>query len=165
MYWQDAGIYLSAIKTLGVAYPPGFPLYVMGGWLWAQVIPWGSFAQKVQNSSKDFRVVIAAVAFFLASLGPILTIIGQLILLKAALAVIGTTFVGLAGPVLLAFGKILLIIGAIVLAVEGLRRAFGVTWEEIGSGALSAFQTIIGFSLETRFANWKNSLPLLIPSI
>jgi tape measure domain-containing protein len=112
-----------------------------------------SFAQKVQSLSKQFRVVIAGVALFLASLGPILTVIGQLILFKAALAVIGTTFAGLVGPVLLFLGKMLLIIGAIVLAVEGLRRSFGITWEEIGAGALTAFRHILGFLMNIR-TNW-----------
>ena len=51
LYWQDAGIYLSAIKTLGVAYPPGFPLYTMLGFVWTKLIPLGNFTQKVHAFS------------------------------------------------------------------------------------------------------------------
>lgn len=38
VYWQDSGIYLSGIKTLGVIYPPGFPLYVISAWIWTNVL-------------------------------------------------------------------------------------------------------------------------------
>ena len=51
LYWQDAGIFLTAIKTLGIAYPPGFPLYVMLGHVWTKLIPFGTLAQKVHSFS------------------------------------------------------------------------------------------------------------------
>ncbi|MBV8880192.1 MAG: DUF2723 domain-containing protein, partial [Planctomycetaceae bacterium] len=36
-YWQDSGLYLSAIKELGVLYPPGFALYELLGHAWARL--------------------------------------------------------------------------------------------------------------------------------
>lgn len=51
VFWQDAGIYLTAIKVLGIVYPPGFPLYVMLGHLWTKILPWGNFVQKVHAFS------------------------------------------------------------------------------------------------------------------
>ena len=38
VYWQDSGIYLSGVKTLGVIYPPGYPLYVFFGYLWTGIL-------------------------------------------------------------------------------------------------------------------------------
>ena len=61
LYWQDAGIYLSAIKTLGIAYPPGFPLYTMLGYLWTRVLPWGTFAQQVHSFSALFGAGTAGI--------------------------------------------------------------------------------------------------------
>lgn len=29
VYWQDSGVFLSAVKDLGILYPPGFVLYVV----------------------------------------------------------------------------------------------------------------------------------------
>ena len=34
VYWQDSGIFLSAVKDLGILYPPGFILYVVLCKLW-----------------------------------------------------------------------------------------------------------------------------------
>jgi tetratricopeptide (TPR) repeat protein len=36
-YWQDSGLYLTAIKELGVLYPPGFTLYEVLCHLWTRV--------------------------------------------------------------------------------------------------------------------------------
>lgn len=49
-YWLDSGIYLAAARELGVAYPPGFPLYVLLGHGFGQ-IPLGSLAQRVHALS------------------------------------------------------------------------------------------------------------------
>jgi hypothetical protein len=37
-YWQDSGLYLTALKELGVLYPPGFALYEFLCFLWAKVL-------------------------------------------------------------------------------------------------------------------------------
>jgi hypothetical protein len=36
-YWQDSGVYLTAIKELGVLYPPGFVLYEVLSFLWTKL--------------------------------------------------------------------------------------------------------------------------------
>lgn len=36
-YWQDSGLYLTAIKELGVLYPPGFTLYEVLCHLWTRI--------------------------------------------------------------------------------------------------------------------------------
>jgi hypothetical protein len=38
VYWQDSGIYLAGIKTLGVMYPPGYPLYEILGFAWTKIL-------------------------------------------------------------------------------------------------------------------------------
>jgi tetratricopeptide (TPR) repeat protein len=37
-YWQDSGLYLTAIKELGVLYPPGFALYEVLCHLWTRIV-------------------------------------------------------------------------------------------------------------------------------
>lgn len=67
VYWQDSGIYLAGIKTLGVIYPPGFPAYVFLGWLWVGGLSFIfgdvlTFAQKVHAFSGWWGAGAAAVA-------------------------------------------------------------------------------------------------------
>lgn len=38
VYWQDSGIYLAGIKTFGILYPPGYPLYELLGFGWTQLL-------------------------------------------------------------------------------------------------------------------------------
>ncbi len=51
VYWQDAGIYLSGLYVGGNVYPPGFPLYMVFGKIWTQIIPTELFTQKVHAFS------------------------------------------------------------------------------------------------------------------
>lgn len=37
-YWQDSGLYLTAVKELGILYPPGFVLYEVLCFLWTRVL-------------------------------------------------------------------------------------------------------------------------------
>ena len=46
-YWQDSGLYLTAIKELGVLYPPGFPLYELLAWLWTKLLFFADFTLAV----------------------------------------------------------------------------------------------------------------------
>jgi hypothetical protein len=50
VFWVDSGIYLAAAKEPGVAYAPGFPLYVLGAFVFGKV-PIGSFAMRVHALS------------------------------------------------------------------------------------------------------------------
>lgn len=49
-FWLDSGIYLAAAKEMGIAYPPGFPLYVVLAHGFGS-IPIGAFAQRVHALS------------------------------------------------------------------------------------------------------------------
>ena len=53
--WQhsgtDGGELALAVYSLGVAHPPGYPLYVLTGWLWGNLTPFGSPAGRLQMLS------------------------------------------------------------------------------------------------------------------
>lgn len=36
VYWQDSGLFLTGIKTFGIVFPPGFPLYLLLGVIWVK---------------------------------------------------------------------------------------------------------------------------------
>ena len=67
VYWQDSGIYLSGIRTLGIIYPPGYPLYLLLAWIWTKaflvLMPWVTFAKAVHVLSGLFG---AATSFIIA---------------------------------------------------------------------------------------------------
>ncbi|MDP3541690.1 MAG: DUF2723 domain-containing protein [Elusimicrobiota bacterium] len=44
---RDSADMLSAAYTLGVAHPPGYPLYAVSGHLWQTVFPWGNPAYRL----------------------------------------------------------------------------------------------------------------------
>lgn len=56
----DSGELLLAAKTVGVAHPPGFPLYLMLAHV-ASLFPWGSIATRVHVLSALFASLAAAV--------------------------------------------------------------------------------------------------------
>jgi tetratricopeptide (TPR) repeat protein len=56
----DSGELIVASARLGVAHPPGFPLYLLCGFL-ASKIPWGSIAQRFSLLSAVFAALVAAV--------------------------------------------------------------------------------------------------------
>ncbi len=37
VFWQDSGIYLAGVKTLGIIYPPGYPLYLISAKVWVAI--------------------------------------------------------------------------------------------------------------------------------
>ena len=55
----DSGELLLAAKTVGVAHPPGFPLYVMLAHV-ASLFPWGNMATRVHVLSAVFAALAAA---------------------------------------------------------------------------------------------------------
>src|SRR5712692_2800521 len=55
----DSGELIVAARTLGVAHPPGFPLYVLLAHL-ATLVPFGSVAGRVNFASALFAALAAA---------------------------------------------------------------------------------------------------------
>jgi len=51
---EDSAEFIAAVATVGVAHPPGFPLYVIIGKLFTILIPFGSIAWKVNFMSAFF---------------------------------------------------------------------------------------------------------------
>ena len=56
MFWIDAAIYLTTIKEFGIAYPPGFPLYIILAKIWSFFpLPGFNFTQKINFLSSIFQ--------------------------------------------------------------------------------------------------------------
>jgi hypothetical protein len=58
----DSGMFIGAAAQLGVAHPPGYPLYTMLGHL-ATLLPWGSVAARVNMLSAVFDAAAVGVLF------------------------------------------------------------------------------------------------------
>ncbi|HLG05670.1 MAG TPA: DUF2723 domain-containing protein, partial [Gemmatimonadales bacterium] len=52
-FW-DAGEFIAAMKILGVPHPPGTPLFVMIGHVFAMVVPFGEYAFRTNLQSAVF---------------------------------------------------------------------------------------------------------------
>ena len=52
----DSGELISAAYTLGVAHPPGYPLYVLLGWLFSK-LPIGNIAYRINRMSAFFASI------------------------------------------------------------------------------------------------------------
>jgi Protein of unknown function (DUF2723) len=57
----DSGELITVAATLGVAHPPGYPLYAMLGHLWLALLPWGSVAWRMNLLSALFAAATVAV--------------------------------------------------------------------------------------------------------
>jgi uncharacterized membrane protein YhaH (DUF805 family) len=62
-FW-DAGEFIAAARTLGIPHPPGTPLFVMIGHVWAALIPFGEYAQRTNLLSATLSAMGAG-CFFL----------------------------------------------------------------------------------------------------
>jgi hypothetical protein len=58
-HWQDSGVYLTAVKELGVLHPPGFCLYLVLCRLWTVALFFVDFALAVHLFS-SLRATLAA---------------------------------------------------------------------------------------------------------
>jgi len=116
-----------------------------------------NISKTLRMLTPEFKRMVGIVLAVVAAIGPIVTILGSLFLafvtIKALLVFIGTSV----GAILLIFGKILIAIGLVIAVVEGLRRAWGVTWEDIGKMTLDFASKFIGFFVNIR-ANWTTLL-------
>jgi hypothetical protein len=65
-FWQDSGVYLTAIKELGVLYPPGFILYEVLCFLWTKVFFFVDFTLAVHLFS-SFSAALAAATMAVAT--------------------------------------------------------------------------------------------------
>ena len=57
---DDSGELVSAAYTLGIAHPPGYPLWCMLGKLFTIIVPYGSIAWRVGFMSAFFGATTAA---------------------------------------------------------------------------------------------------------
>jgi hypothetical protein len=62
----DAGEFITAAKVLGVPHPPGTPLFVLFGHVWAEVVPIGSYAWRLNLMSACFSAAGAGCYFLVA---------------------------------------------------------------------------------------------------
>ncbi|MBD3305196.1 DUF2723 domain-containing protein [candidate division KSB3 bacterium] len=60
----DSGELISAAYTLGVAHPPGYPLYVLIGWLFSH-LPFGTVAWRINLMSACFATLAAIMVYVL----------------------------------------------------------------------------------------------------
>jgi hypothetical protein len=64
-FW-DAGEFIAATKTLGIPHPPGTPLFVLLGHVWALLVPFGEYAWRTNLMSAVFGAAGAALWFLVA---------------------------------------------------------------------------------------------------
>ncbi|HVE40964.1 MAG TPA: DUF2723 domain-containing protein [Planctomycetota bacterium] len=81
-YWQDSGVYLTAVKELGVLYPPGFGLYLVLCRLWTLALGFLDFTLAVHLFSSFCAALAAgamavAVRDLLRSRGPLFRVFEQ----------------------------------------------------------------------------------------
>jgi len=62
----DAGEFITAAKVLGVPHPPGTPLFVLLGHVWAQVVRLGGYAWRLNLMSACFSAAGAGCLFLVA---------------------------------------------------------------------------------------------------
>ncbi len=62
--YRDSGDLVSAIASLGIAHPPGYPLYVLIGKLFAVVAPWATVAYRANLVSALSAATTAGVLFY-----------------------------------------------------------------------------------------------------
>ncbi|HEX9164948.1 MAG TPA: DUF2723 domain-containing protein, partial [Gemmatimonadales bacterium] len=64
-FW-DAGEFIAAARTLGIPHPPGTPLFVLLGHVWALLVPFGEYAWRTNLMSAVFGAAGAALWFLIA---------------------------------------------------------------------------------------------------
>jgi hypothetical protein len=61
-FW-DAGEFIASMKVLGIPHPPGTPLFVLIGHVWALMIPFGEYAWRTNLMSAAFSAAAAGLWF------------------------------------------------------------------------------------------------------
>ncbi|MEE8425452.1 MAG: DUF2723 domain-containing protein, partial [Elusimicrobiota bacterium] len=67
--YRDSGDMAASAFTLGVAHPPGYPLYLLLAHLWLNILPWGNAAFRL-NALSAFAGVAACGVLALALARP-----------------------------------------------------------------------------------------------
>ncbi len=67
-FW-DAGEFIAAMKILGIPHPPGTPLFVMLGHVWATILPIGEWAWRTNLMSAVFSAASAGLWFLVVCEG------------------------------------------------------------------------------------------------
>lgn len=65
-FW-DAGEFIAAMKVLGIPHPPGTPLFVMLGHVWAKLLPFGEYAWRTNLMSAVFSAAGAGCWFLVVA--------------------------------------------------------------------------------------------------
>ncbi len=63
IYVGDSGELVTAVHTLGIPHPSGYPLYVLAGKVWALVVPFGSVAHRLSLFSAVFAAASIALLY------------------------------------------------------------------------------------------------------
>lgn len=63
-FW-DAGEFIAAMKVLGIPHPPGTPLFILLGHVWAELIPFGEYAWRTNLMSATFSAAAAGFWFLI----------------------------------------------------------------------------------------------------
>ncbi len=63
VYVGDSGELVTAVHTLGIPHPSGYPLYVLAGKLWTLVVRWGSVAHRISLFSAVFAAASVALLY------------------------------------------------------------------------------------------------------
>ncbi|HEX5005136.1 MAG TPA: DUF2723 domain-containing protein [Gemmatimonadales bacterium] len=66
MTFWDAGELIASIHNLGIPHPPGTPLFVLLGHVWAELFPVGEYAWRTNFMSASFSAMAAACFFLVA---------------------------------------------------------------------------------------------------
>jgi MFS family permease len=65
-FW-DAGEFIASMKILGIPHPPGTPLFILLGHVWAKLIPFGEYAWRTNLMSAVFSAAAAGLWFLITS--------------------------------------------------------------------------------------------------
>src|SRR4051794_24794832 len=61
--YRDSGDMINAVMTLGIAHPPGYPMYVLTGKLFTLLMPFANLAYRVTAFSAFSAALSAALAY------------------------------------------------------------------------------------------------------
>lgn len=157
----DPGDLQAAAVSLGVPHPTGYPLFVIAGWLWTHLFPFGSMAFRLNLLVAAFGALAVALTFLLA------------------LKITGRTLPSLAGAVLFGSGytfwtqttisevytlNAAFVAAVLLLLVTWGQRAKG--WAALGGAAVADGGTLIwaAFVYGLSLAHHRTMI-LLLPAI